>query len=47
MVKKETPSIRALINGKNLGQTVFDLVSILHEAILGILWLEKINLSID
>ena len=39
--------MRAQINGKDLGQIVFDLVSISHKAILGIPWLEKINPSID
>ena len=47
MVKKETLPLRAQINGKDLGRTVFDLVLIPHKAILGIPWLEKTNLSID
>ena len=47
MVKKETLSLRTQINSKDLGQTVFNLVSISHKAILGILWLEKTNPSID
>ena len=35
------------IHGKDLGRITFDLVSIPHEVILGILWLEKVNPGID
>ena len=35
------------IHGKDLGRITFDLVSIQHEVILGIPWLEKANPSID
>ena len=37
----------AQINGKDLGRTVFNLVSILHKTILEIPWLEKTNSSIN
>ena len=47
MVKKETLPLKAQINGKDFGQTVFDLVSIPYETILRILWLEKTNPCID
>ena len=35
------------IHGKDLGRITFDLVSIPHEVILRIPWLEKVNPSID
>ena len=47
MVKEETPPLMSQIHGKDLGRITFDLVSIPHEVILGISWLEKVNLSID
>ena len=47
MIKKETPPLRTQINGKYLGQIVFDLISILYKAILKITWLEKTNPSIN
>ena len=47
MIKKETLLLRAQTNGKDLRQTVFDLVSIPHKAILGIPWLEETNPSIN
>ena len=47
MVKKKTLLLRAQINSKDLGRTVFNLVSILHKAILGIPCLEKTNPTID
>ena len=47
MVKKETLPLRTQISGKNLGRIIFDLVSIPHEAILRIPWLEKTNPSIN
>ena len=47
MVKEETPPLISQIHGKDLGRITFDLVSIPHEVILGISWLEKVNPSID
>ena len=47
MVKKETLPLMSQIHGKDLGCRTFDLVSIPHEVILGIPWLEKVNPSID
>ena len=47
MVKNETLPLISQIHGKDLGRITFDLVSILHEVILGIPWLEKVNPSID
>ena len=47
MVKKETLPLMSQIHGKDLGRITFDLVSIPHEVILGIPWLEKVNPSID
>ena len=47
MVKTETPPLRCQIQGKNLEQAVFDLVSILQDVILGMPWLEKVNPRID
>ena len=47
MVKEETLPLISQIYGKNLGRIIFDLVSIPHEVILGIPWLEKVNPSID
>ena len=47
MVKKETLPLMSQIHGKDLGCITFDLVSISHEVILGIPWLEKFNPSID
>ena len=47
MVKTETLSLRCQIQGSNLGQLVFYLVSIPQDIILGILWLEKVNSRID
>ena len=47
MVKKETLPLMSQIHGKNLGRITFDLVSIPHEVVLGIPWLEKVNPSID
>ena len=47
MVKEETPPLMSQIHGKDLGRIIFDLVSIPHEVILGISWLEKVNPSID
>ena len=47
MVKKETLPLMSQIHGKDLGRIIFDLVSIPHEVILGIPWLEKVNPSID
>ena len=47
MVKTETPSLRCQIQGKDLGQAVFDLVSIPQDVILGMPWLEKVNPRID
>ena len=41
MVKEETLPLMSQIHGKNLRRLTFDLVSIPHEVILGILWLEK------
>ena len=47
IVKEETLPLMSQIHGKNLGRITFDLVSIPHEVILGIPWLEKVNPSID
>ena len=47
MVKKETLSLMSQIHGKDLEHITFDLVSISHEIILGIPWLQKVNPSID
>ena len=47
MVKTETPPLRCQIQGRNLGQAVFDLVSILQDVILGMPWLKKVNPRID
>ena len=47
MVKVETLPLMNQIHGKDLERITFDLVSISHEIILGISWLEKINSSID
>ena len=47
MVKEETLPLMSQIHGKDLGRITFDLVSIPHEVILGIPWLEKFNPSID
>ena len=47
MVKKETLPLMSQIHGKDLGRITLDLVSIPHEVILGIPWLEKVNPSID
>ena len=47
MVKEETLPLMSQIHGKDLGRIAFDLVSIPHEVILGIPWLEKVNPSID
>ena len=47
MVKEETLPLMSQIHGKDLGHITFDLVSIPHEVILGIPWLEKVNPSID
>ena len=47
MVKEETLPLMSQIHGKDLGRITFDLVSIPHKVILGILWLEKVNPSID
>ena len=47
MVKKETLPLISQIHGKDLGRITFDLMSIPHEVILGIQWLEKVNPSID
>ena len=47
MVKEETLPLMSQIHGKDLERITFDLVSIPHEVILGIPWLEKVNPSID
>ena len=47
MVKEETLPLMSQIHGKDLGRITFDLMSIPHEVILGIPWLEKVNPSID
>ena len=47
IVKEETLPLMSQIHGKDLGRITFDLVSISHEVILGIPWLEKVNSSID
>ena len=47
MVNEETLLFMSQIHEKDLGHITFDLVSIPHEVILGIPWLEKVNSSID
>ena len=47
MVKTETPPLRCQIQKKDLGQVVFDLVSIPQGDILGMPQLEKVNPRID
>ena len=47
MVKTKTPPLRCQMQGKDLGQAVFDLVSIPQDVILGMPWLEKVNPRID
>ena len=47
MVKEETLPLISQIHGKDLGRIKLDLVSIPHEVILRIPWLEKVNPSID
>ena len=47
MVKTKTPPLRCQIQGRDLGQVVFDLVSILQDVILRMPWLEKVNAQID
>ena len=47
MVKKETLPLMSQIHEKDLGRITFDLISIPHEVILGIPWLEKANPSMD
>ena len=47
MVKEETLPLMSQIHGKDLRRITFDLVSISHEVILGIPWLEKVNPSMD
>ena len=47
MVKTKTPPLRCQMQGKDLGQAVFDLVTILQDVILGMPWLEKVNSKID
>ena len=47
MVKEETLLLMSQIHSKNIRRIIFDLVSISHEVILGIPWLEKVNPSID
>ena len=47
MVKKETLPLMSQIHGKDLGRIIFNLVSIPHEVILKIPWLEKVNPNID
>ena len=47
MVKTKPSPLRCQIQGKDLGQAVFDLVSILQDVILGMPWLEKVNPRID
>ena len=47
MVKTETPPLRCQIQGGDLGQAVFDLISIPHNVVLGMPWLEKVNPRID
>ena len=47
MVKEETLPLMSQIHRKDLERIIFDLVSIPHEVILGIPWLEKVNPSID
>ena len=47
MVKEKTIPLMSQIHRKDLGRITFDLVSIPHEVILGIPWLEKVNPSID
>ena len=47
MVKTETPPLKCQIQGRDLGQAIFDLVSISQDVILGMPWLEKVNSRID
>ena len=47
MVRTETPPLRCRIQGRDLGQTVFDLISILQDVLQGMPWLEKVNPRID
>ena len=47
MVKTETPPLGCQIQGKDLRQAVFDLISIPQDVILGMHWLEKVNPRID
>ena len=47
MVKTETLPLRCQIQGRDLGQAVFDLVLIPQDVILGMPWLEKVNPRID
>ena len=47
MVKTKTPPLRCQIQGKDLGQAIFDLVSIPQDVILRMPWLKKVNLRID
>ena len=47
MVKTKTLHLRNQIQGKDLGQALFDLVSIRQDVILGMPWLEKVNPWID
>ena len=46
-VMKETKSLRLSVHSMTIGTEEFDLVRILHEVILGLLWLEKQNPRID
>ena len=47
MVKQKTLPLMSQIHRKDLGRITFDLVSIPHEVILGIPWLQKVNSRID
>ena len=47
MIKTKTPLLRCQIQGRDLGQAVFDLVSIPQDVILGMPWLERVNPRID
>ena len=47
MVKIETLPLRCQIQGKDLEQAVFDLISIPQDVMLGMPWLEKVNPRID
>ena len=47
MVKIETLPLRCQIQGKDLGQAVFDLISIPQDVMLGMPWLEKVSPRID